>query len=95
MTDFLRVWQWAIMQLHPRSSVVRGGRLTPEGIKRGNIGISGEGIDYRFSLRLFLRSPSFSASEGAYVILGMIDAHVYFNEPGRLTGRDFPAAPGP
>jgi allantoinase len=63
--------------------IVRGGTLvTPDGLQQADIGVAGE--------RFAKIAPSIAESAareidatGRYVLPGIIDAHVHFNEPGR------------
>lgn len=63
--------------------IVRGGTLvTPDGLQRADLAVAGERI-----VRLAPEISDPAAAEldatGRYVLPGMIDAHVHFNEPGR------------
>lgn len=63
--------------------VVRGGRLvTPDGIVDAELGVS-EGRFARIAETIDDEARATLELDGEYVLPGVIDAHVHFNEPGR------------
>ncbi|HEY1107681.1 MAG TPA: allantoinase AllB [Opitutaceae bacterium] len=63
--------------------IVRGGNVvTPEGVKRADLGIAG-GRFVKIAPQIDEPAAETLDAEGRYVFPGIIDAHVHFNEPGR------------
>jgi len=63
--------------------IVRGGTIvTPDGLQRADLAVQGERI-VRIAPEISDPSGAVLEAEGCYVLPGIIDAHVHFNEPGR------------
>lgn len=63
--------------------IVRGGAVvTPEGLQRADLAIAGERI-VRIAPEISEPAAAELDAAGRYVLPGLIDAHVHFNEPGR------------
>lgn len=63
--------------------IVRNGKIvTPEGIRRGELGVV-HGRIARVAGAIAEAGASEIDAKGSYVFPGIIDAHVHFNEPGR------------
>ncbi|MBL9213139.1 MAG: allantoinase AllB [Opitutaceae bacterium] len=63
--------------------IVRGGTLvTPDGLQRADLAVQGERI-VRIAPEIAETAAAVVEAEGRYVLPGVIDAHVHFNEPGR------------
>ncbi len=63
--------------------IVRGGSVvTPEGVRRMDIAISG-GRFVQIAPRIDEPAAETVDASGRYVFPGIVDAHVHFNEPGR------------
>lgn len=63
--------------------IVRGGTLvTPDGLQRADLAVQGERI-VRIAPEISDPAGAVLEAEGRYVLPGIIDAHVHFNEPGR------------
>jgi allantoinase len=63
--------------------IVRSGKLvTPEGVKRADLGVA-HGRIVKIAPAIAESAASEIDAKGAYVFPGIIDAHVHFNEPGR------------
>jgi allantoinase len=63
--------------------VVRGGTVvTPEGLRRADVGIAG-GKFVRIEPEIADTATATLDATDRYVLPGIIDAHVHFNEPGR------------
>lgn len=63
--------------------VVRGGMLvTPEGVKRADLAIAGGRI-VKIATEIGDETAAGLDASGRYVLPGIVDAHVHFNEPGR------------
>jgi allantoinase len=63
--------------------IVRGGTIvTPDGLQRADLAVQGERI-VRIAPEISDPAGAVLEAEGCYVLPGIIDAHVHFNEPGR------------
>jgi allantoinase len=63
--------------------IVRGGRIvTPDGVRRADLGIAGGRIAQIATELAGEGTPVLDAA-GRFVFPGILDAHVHFNEPGR------------
>ena len=63
--------------------IVRGGStVTPEGVERADLGISGGRI-VKIAAEIGDAAAAVVDATGRFVFPGIIDAHVHFNEPGR------------
>ncbi|QFP78097.1 allantoinase [Deinococcus sp. AJ005] len=68
--------------------IVRGGLLvTPDGVRRADLGISGGQI-VEVSEEITADGKALDAS-GLHIFPGVVDAHVHFNEPGRTHWEGF------
>lgn len=69
--------------------IIRGGRLvTPEGVSMADLGVS-EGRIVRIAPTIGESAPIEVDAAERYVFPGIIDAHVHFNEPGRVEWEGF------
>src|SRR5687768_18615155 len=63
--------------------IVRGGTLvTPTGLQRADLGVA-QGRIIRIAPEIADAAAATLDANGRYVLPGLIDAHVHFNEPGR------------
>ena len=63
--------------------IVRGGTIvTPDGLQGADLAVQGERI-VRIAPEISDPAGAVLEAEGCYVLPGIIDAHVHFNEPGR------------
>jgi len=63
--------------------LVRGGRLvTPDGVLRADLGVA-DGKIGKIAAVIDEDATTTLDAAGGYVLPGVIDAHVHFNEPGR------------
>lgn len=62
--------------------VRRGTVVTPDGLQRADLAVAGERI-VRIAPEIFDSTAAELDADGRFVLPGIIDAHVHFNEPGR------------